>query len=778
MTDTRFARFGETLGRAITRHPARWLLATLTLCFVGLTGLLRAHFSTDYRIFFSSEDPGLESFQRLETVFTKTDNVLFVVNNPGGTIFERDALAAIEELTSGGWKLPFASRADSLTNFPYAESDGDDLSVHPLMEPKTSTQQVQARAEAEPILVGSLLSRDSRSAGVNVTLRLPRVTPDEVPQVTAAARALVQEVKARHPGLEVRATGMAFVNDAFMQTSIQDMAVMLPLMVLVMLVAMGLMLRSALATLAVAAVIALSAGLAMAAAGWLGYPLSPTSVAAPMIVLTVAIADGVHMVSAMLDYRREGFSKPDAITAALRGNLEAVTYTWLTTVVGFLCLNSSDAPPVLHLANMSSLGVTFAFVLSVTLLPSLLMLLPVQTPARTSEGRHRFFGWLGGVVLRNRRGVLVGAVLLTLTSGFVASRLETNDEFIGYFDASLPFRKDVDFAMAHLTGIYRLEFQLGAEGPQGVTEPAYLERVDAFANWLRQQPEVQHAWGIQDIIKRVHQVSVGGASRLPETREGAAEALLLYGLSLPVGLELTDRLTVDQSASRLTVTVRDMSTREMTAFAARAEGWLKSHAPKSMWTTATGPVVIFSALSERNARGMLKGDLWSLVLISICMVLVLRSVRLGLISVIPNLIPIVVGYGLWWVAVGQLNIVGTIAGSISLGIIVDDTIHFLTKYRTLLADGRHSPEQAMQQTLEHVGPAMISTSVVLALGFGVLTLSHFQMTSHLGWLSALIVGIAPLADLVVAPALVLALTQHKRDEAAVSLAHKRGVTAL
>ena len=763
-THTRFERFGNTLGEFIARRPKLTVLLSLGVCLVAASGLLRAQFSTDYRIFFSKEDPGLASFQHLETVFTKTDNVLFVVSVEQGTVFEPEAMAAIDELSQAGWKLPHASRVDSVSNFPFAQSEGDDISVTPLLN--TDLALMRTRAEAEPILVESLLSRDSRTAGVNVTLRLPRTNPDEVPRTVAAARALVAEVKAKHPGVDVRATGMAFVNDAFMETSIQDMAVMMPLMLVMMLGSMALMLRSALATVAVGSVIALSAGLSMAMAGWLGYPLSPTSVAAPMIVLTVAIADGVHIVSATMEYLRKGQSRGAAIASALKGNLEAVTYTWLTTVVGFLCLNYSDAPPVLHLANMSSLGVTMAFLLSVTLLPALLVLLPMRVPKQTGEssrGRY-FFGWLADTVMNNRVKVLVGSVVVTIGFGALASRLETNDEFIQYFDASLPFRKDIDFTMQRLSGVYRLEFQLGA-GKEGVTDPAYLNRLSAFAGWLRQQPEVQHTFGVHDVLARMHQVATGGPRALPTTRADASEALFLYTLNLPAGLDLTDRVTGDQSASRLTVTVRDMSTRQMTAFADRAENWLKTNTPESMWAQATGPVVIFSALSERNARGMVQGDLLSLLLISLCMVLVLRSIKLGLISVIPNVIPIVVGYGLWWLAVGQLNVVGTIAGSISLGIIVDDTIHFLTHYRALAADGKLTPHVAMRRTLQHVGPAMISTSVVLALGFAVLTLSHFRMTSHLGWLSVLIVGFAPLADLVVAPALVVTLLGRKRVEA-------------
>jgi predicted RND superfamily exporter protein len=152
---------------------------------------------------------------------------------------------------------------------------------------------------------------------------------------------------------------------------------------------------------------------------------------------------------------------------------------------------------------------------------------------------------------------------------------------------------------------------------------------------------------------------------------------------------------------------------------------------------------------------MVKADFVSLALISICMIVVLRSLRIGILSVLPNVIPIVFGYGLWKLFVGQMNIVATVAASISLGIIVDDTIHFLTKYQATRRSGITDPAEAMRRTLAHVGPAMASTSIVLVLGFGVLTLSSFQMTSYLGWLSLVIVGVAPITDMIVAPALVV-----------------------
>ena len=761
---TLFERTGRALGLFVVHHKVASVAASLLICALFTLGIARARFSTDYRVFFSKEDSGLAAFEKLEAAFTKTDNVLFVVHAREGTVFTPRALAATQELTAGGWKLPYGTRVDSVTNFPWARAvDGDIEQTELVTAPAATLDEAQlARvrdvALGEPLLAGSIVSKDARTTAVNVTLRLPGKDPEEVSASVAGARALAQAVNAAYPELDVRVSGMALMNHAFMETAVKDLGVMLPIMIAVILLAMCLLLRSAAGTLAVAVVLSLSAVMSVAVAGWLRYPLTPPAIAAPMIVLTVAVADGVHVVLAMMAGMRAGLRKDLAFVASLTENLEAITYTWLTTIVGFVCLNYSEAPPVRHLANMTCLGVTAAFVLSFTLLPALLGLLPVKARAATKERQLAVLHRLTDFVIRRRGTVLVACAVLTVGAGVFASRLETNDQFVKYFDTSVPFRRDVDFTMKHLSGIYRLELQVASGEASGIHEPVYLERLDAFAGWLRAQPEVDHVYALTDIVKRVNQVlhdDDPAFYRTPETRDAAAQTLLVYEMGLPSGLDLTDRVDVGKATSRVSVTVKDLTTRDMTHFAQRAEGWLRANAPRAMWAEATGPVVIFSQLSDRNAKSMVQGDFVSLALISICMILVLRSLRLGLLSVVPNVVPIVLGYGLWRLTVGQMNIVASVAGSISLGIIVDDTIHFLTKYQAMRRKDGATDESAMRATLAHVGPAMIATSVILVLGFGVLTLSSFQMTSYLGWLSVIIVGVAPLADLVLAPALVL-----------------------
>ena len=777
---TMFEHAGRAIGDAVVRRPWLTIAIGFVLFAVAALGLARARFSTDYRVFFSKEDPALSEFEHLESTFTKTDNVLFVVKARSGTVFAAGPLEALQELTTEAWKVPHTSRVDSLTNYPRAEAAGDrgdgfdEIAVHELV-PRPAREldakalsSIRDAAVSEPLLTGSLLARDERTAAVNITLWLAGKEPTEVTESAEGARRIAKAVQAKHPEVEIRVSGMACMNDAFMQASVRDLAVMMPIMLVVMLAGMAIVLRSKLATLSVAAIIAVSAAISMAAAGWLRYPLTPPSVAAPMIVLTVAVADGVHIVLAVMEGMRDGFVKKAAIVRSIAKNLEAITYTWLTTIVGFVCLNYSEAPPVRHLANMTSLGVTVAFLYSFTVLPALLVVLPVKARAggsAPSQRGHAIMASIAAFVVR-RRLVLVGATAaITVAGAYHASKLETNDQFVRYFDQSIAFRRDVDFTMKNLSGIYRLELLVGSEGASGISEPAYMQKLDELATWLRAQSEVEHVYAVSDIVKRVNQVTERGAPEayaIPKTREGISEALLVYEMGLPAGLGLNDRVNVDKSAARVTVTVKDLSSRQMTAFATRTEDWLRANAPRPMWAQATGPVVIFSALGDRNAKSMVQGDFVSLALVSLCMIIVLRSFRLGLLSVLPNVIPIVVGYGLWRLAVGQMNIVASVAGSISLGIIVDDTIHFLTRYKAMEARGL-GREKAMIDTLVHVGPAMLGTSVILVLGFGVLTLSSFQMTSYLGWLSVLIVGIAPLTDLVLAPALVLLVPERRGD---------------
>lgn len=754
-------RFGHALGVWISRRPWFAVVFGLATCLAVSVGLRDITVSSDYRVFFSDDDPEKLAFDELESVFTKTDNVVFVVKPASGAVFEPATLGALQGLTERAWKLPHATRVDSVTNFQHSYAEDEDIIIEDLVFGPAETLSEQELAEirsvalAEPLLAGGLLATDGAAAGVNVTLRLPRESPVEVTQTAQAARQLAAEFEGEHPGLEIRVSGMALMNDAFMEASIEDMKMIVPAMYVVMIVVLALLLRSVVATGIVVLIVAMSSAVTMGVSGWLGYPLTPPTASAPTVVLTLAVADGVHLFLSARGELQNGASRAEAVAQALRVNFRPVLLTSLTTIVGFACLNFAEAPPYWHLANMTVAGITAAFVYSVTVLPALLMLLPLRVPpARPASSS--LMERIADLVLRHRTRLVVGGAVTAVCLGVAASRLESNDQFLRYFDDSITFRPDTEFMMENLTGIYTVEYAVQAGGESAINEPEYLEGLDAFTQWLRLQPEVTHVYSYADIIKRINQnLHEGKADQyvVPPTREAASQELMLYEMSLPVGLDLNDRIDVARSSTRVSVTLRDLSSRELLRFKGRSEMWLQANTPPAMHAHATSPVIIFTTLSQENTKSMMAGNLASLLLISACLMVALGSWRLGLLSIVPNLLPILFGYGLWSLLFSEINIVASIAGTVCLGIIVDDTIHFLTKYRLArTADGK-APSEAIRSTLVSVGPALISTTLVLFFGFGVLTQSGFQMNSDLGLLVVLVVGFALLHDLLLLPAL-------------------------
>lgn len=312
--------------------------------------------------------------------------------------------------------------------------------------------------------------------------------------------------------------------------------------------------------------------------------------------------------------------------------------------------------------------------------------------------------------------------------------------------------------MEHLTGIYLLEYSLPAGGEGMIANPEYLQRVEAFANWLRQQPEVLHVNTITDIMKRLNKNMHGDDPswyKLPDNQELAAQYLLLYEFSLPFGLDLNNQINVRKSATRLTASLKSISSEQLLTLDQKAAQWLKDNVPAYMQTHGASPSVMFANIGHRNIRAMLKGTTVALVLISLILMFSLRSVRIGLLSLIPNLAPIGMAFGLWGMFVGQVGLALSVVSGMTIGIVVDDTVHFLSKYLRARREQGLSSEQAVRYAFHTVGTALWVTTLVLMLGFGVLAFSDFELNAGMGLLTAITIGLALLADFLFLPPLLM-----------------------
>ncbi len=751
------------LGGFVTRHPWGTLLVSTLLVLVLAAGMLHLGFKNDYRIYFSKENPQLKAFEAIQDTYSKSDNVMFVLDPGQGDVFTPRILQAVHRLTKGAWQLSYSSRVDSITNFQHTTAEGDDLTVADLVaDPEAlSAAQIQAIkrvALGEPLLVNRLLSPTGHVTGINVTVQLPGKSPMEAMKVAAEARELAARIEAQYPGIELYLTGMVAMNNAFPKSSQNDNQTLVPIMYGIVIGVLLLSLRSISGMVGVVLLIVLLIVSALGLTGWLGMQMSPPTTSAPVMVMTLAVADCIHIIVLFLQDMRKGQDKRQAMLESLRLNLEPVFLTSATTAIGFLSMNFSDAPPFRDLGNIVAMGVVMAFLLTVSFLPAFMTILPVRVKLQ-DDLDNRPMRRLADFVIRRRRALLVvnGLLAIGLTS-FVPLN-ELNDEFVKYFDERIEFRSSTDFFNDNLGGLYSMEFSIHAGSEGGISEPDYLQSLQRFADWLEEQPEVIHVHSITDTFKRLNKNMHGDDPswyRLPERRDLAAQYLLLYEMSLPYGLDLNDQIDIDKSAVRLIATMQSMSSRQVLALERRVRDWLQVNMPAS-GIEAASPVLMFAHIGKRNIIHMVGGTLLALVLISFILIAAFRSLKLGLISLIPNLVPAGIAFGIWGLIDGQIGLGLSVVTGMTLGIVVDDTVHFISKYRRARIEKHMDSQAAVRYAFSTVGVALWITSLVLVSGFLVLSLSHFTMNSDMGLMTAITIAVALFLDFLFLPPLLMTL---------------------
>jgi len=459
----------------------------------------------------------------------------------------------------------------------------------------------------------------------------------------------------------------------------------------------------------------------------------------------------------MLHEMRVGRDKNSAIIESLRINMQPVFLASITTTLGFLSMNFSDAPPFQHLGNMVAIGVGASFFLSVIFLPALMSVLPVRVSPVTNDDSHLMHR-VGDFVVKQRQKLIWGMSIVAIVLVTSIPRNEMNDVFVHYFDETMQFRTDADFMTENLTGLYIISYSLDSGEPGGINNPEYLREVSAFADWYRAQPETIHVNSITDIMKRLNKNMHGDEQswyRLPDERDLAAQYLLLYEMSLPYGLDLNNQVNVEKSATRFTATLQTLSTNDLLALDRRANDWLKKNTPHISGKEGSGVSIMFADIGRRNIVGMLIGTTLALIGISLILIIALRSVKIGLLSLIPNLIPAAMGFGLWGLLVGEVGLSLSIVAGMTLGIVVDDTVHFLSKYLRARREKGLNAEEAVRYAFRNVGMALLTTSVVLVIGFMVLSLSSFELNAGMGLLSAIIIAFALLADFLLLPPILM-----------------------
>ncbi|MGJ8671237.1 MAG: efflux RND transporter permease subunit, partial [Oceanococcus sp.] len=407
----------------------RWRYLVVLLCTALViafgTGLSKLKLSTNLEVFFAEDDPQLIAYDAVRDTYTRDDNLFLVFEPADGKVFTPENLAIVEELTEKAWLTPHAIRVDSVTNFQHTAALGDDLQVSPLVEDALN-MSLEAIARArdiavnEPLISGKLITASAHLTALNITIELPNIDRSkEIPEAVAYARELRKELQAAHPGADLKITGKVAGNLSFTEAALYDMSNIVPLALVIALLCIagfltitsGSLLTGLLATFATILVIVGSVVIGLGGAGWLGIDISPPVSNAPTVILTLAVADCMHLLVSYFQARRMGKIESDAVAYTLELNRQPVFLTSLTTVIGFIALNFSEAPPFHDLGNTVAVGIVAAWLLSMVFLPALLAILPLPVK-RTDGGQSHRMEALANIVLSRPRLFFVISLIL------------------------------------------------------------------------------------------------------------------------------------------------------------------------------------------------------------------------------------------------------------------------------------------------------------------------------------------------------------------------------
>jgi len=753
----------------VVDHPLVVIFVVLLVTLAAAWQLPQFDYNNDPRIFFTEDNPDYKIFREIEDRFTANEIVLFVIHPRNDEVFTAQTLSAIEALTEEAWTLPFSTRVESITNYHHTEVDDDLLLIEPLVEnagelDSDEVARIRDIALNEPALIGRLVSERGHVTAVSVTFTMSHGSK-EAPEITEAARQMAERYNQAFPDVDFMLTGTVVFSEATKEATDRSLKYTLPLSFAAMLFFLVLILRSLMFTLVTVLLVMLSILVATGAAIVMGMEFSPIVGMAPAMVLTLAVANSIHVFATYRHQRLTGASTRDGLLESLRVNIQPVWLTSLTTAIGFAMLNFSESQPFRALGTIVMIGVLAAFALSVTLLPAFIQLIPHRISVSRQTDYEPLMDRFGAWVVRHSRWLIVFVGLVTLATTASVPLNQINDVFNEYFDQSYDVRRVNDFAMREMTGMHRIDYGLHAGEPGGTMEPEFLKALDELAMWLESQEQVVWVSGYHEIIKRLNQNMNGGDPayyRIPDSRELISQYTLMYELSLPQGLGLENQLDMNREYARLIVVLDNIGSHRVLDFNDRVEQWMRDSLPAGMAAEGTGMDVLFGRVTMMNIQSMIMGAVIALVTVSLLLMIALRSWYYGLLSLLPNLLPAGVAFGLWAWINGEIGLAVSVVGCMTLGIVVDDTVHFISKYLRARRELGLSTEAAVRYAFRTVGIALIATSVVLIANFAVIGTSSFYPNSSMGQLSAITIGVALLVDFFFFVPLIVLLDQWRQ----------------
>ena len=761
-------RFIEAWAQGVVRFRAAILVFTLLLLLISPLSFSRLYHDDSSESYFLEHDPNLTAFNRLVEHFGDNEYLLIGIPARAGDedVFNADTIRVINELTSFLENHRHVTQVRSLSKYQYTHDDGGLLATDELFENMSALndepgilENARTIMRGEKLALGSLITEDLQNTLIAArTVYRPGENNHKVEIVTEIRDFVVQQGYEQQ-GFTLHMSGVPVIGERFQTLTQRDMAWINPVMAILMVGILFAIFRSIFATLLpfllIGGVVLATTG----AQGWLRWPFTAVNSALIPTIIILSIGTSIHVLVEFFHFRRRGLAQKDAAIVTTRDLLFPVFFTCLTTAVGFFTLSVTELTPVRQFALLAAGAAMLIFVLSMTSLPALLSYIPWVAGSKSSPGEPkvnlltRLLQALPEYTLRKRKWITVVGALISVFSVYSISQMVVDTNIINYFKRDSWVSRDLNYLDNNFNGISNLEFIVDTGSDGGVKDPAILRRVDELQAWLESLEETGQALSIIKFYKQINQALHNDDPAffaLPTSPEMSAQFLLLYENTGP-DEDLSDLKDFAERRLRVSIPIINMDAREMTVVLQDMQNHIaKNFSDLDM--EVTGTLVMNNAQNRYVNNGMFQSFGIAILVIGLSFLLLFRSLKYGLIALVPSIVPVLLTGGLVSMAGIAMDLGTMIVGAMTIGIAVDDSIHLMSRYLLRRKRG-DTVLDAIRSAFATSGKAVILTSIILVCGFSVMLLGSFVSYIYVGLFSAMIMSFALIGDLLFMPAL-------------------------
>lgn len=746
------------MGRWIkfVQHRPWLVIAVVFAITVGLASFLpRMEFDASIENMMPQDDPVLAELQDAVADFGSQE--LFFIAIESDDVFRPATLQKIADLTAALEEVPAVKGVENPFNVQMVESSFFGIEIAPMAAevPQTADEieAFKARILASPY-GGRLITADGRGAALmlDVEWDLEGNNREKV----------INEISSVVEGYigpeEIHMVGDAYILHYTEQAMKRDLRNLVPIVVLVIATTLYFTFRSFLGVLVplltVGAALTWTVGLMI----WYGIPVSMISMAMPVILVTLGIASGIHILNKYLETLGQGMSKESALQKTFATITSPVLMAAFTTAAGFASLITAFVQPIKEFGVITAVGVMIAMTLSLSLIPAMLVLWKkpeVKQEKREAGVLNRFLKTLTQWTISRPAYITAIAVVIVLVFGFGATRITLESNIVNYFGANSPVKKGTMVIEEIFGGSMQISVVVDTGVEDGFKDPAMLEELIVIQDYLNSWDSINHATSLADVVRELNQALWEGDPEfyaVPETREGVAQQLLLF--SMQGGSGLDSLVSYDYSRALVTAQMKTLDAKMLGETIAAVESYLAElyRDRSDISVKLVGTPKVMMRLMNRYVQTQISSLASSSVAVGLIVAALMKSVLLGILTLVPLFFTVLINFGLMGYAGLPLDAVTSIIAGVVIGLGVDYAIHYISRYRLERANG-HQMEQALLNTGVSAGRGIFFNALALVIGFMVLVFSHFRAIAVFGFLISVTMVVSSFAALVVIPLL-------------------------